>query len=443
MTRTRVVVSGVLVTLLLVGFASPLSPTQPRPTVEWEPLISDQMFPAAILANAGTPAKSGENSILCDPKSSMRIRVRSSRPTHIHVDVKMDYFFAETSSCDAVLERAGQVYVVAPTPRWDSHKLAYNDQSYPTTVVITVKADGQEVEQKTQRLQMRAVNDVPLGSFDEEQRLVNWGPALFGGFVNENSPVVEALLSEAKRWNAVDAFTGYASGPEGVTMQVFAVWNALQHRGVKFASISRPSGYSENVASQTVRFLEQTVRDSQANCVDGSVLFASVLYKIGIEPVLVLKPGHMFVGYYLEDHLGGTKVDPQFKSITVAPVTDDLVFLETTMIGSGPPIPNRPFDSAWREDCGSDPKCKEELEAAGKECKAKGQDETGACIMEKEFGISFTEFLKATSSARTEFYGSGKGDPNAVVTHWLNKEPLYTCMRVRNLRARGINPIPR
>jgi hypothetical protein len=32
----------------------------------------------------------------------------------------------------------------------------------------------------------------------------------------------------------------------------------------------------------------------------GSVLFASLMYKIGIMPVLVVKPGHMFVGYYLD-----------------------------------------------------------------------------------------------------------------------------------------------
>jgi len=446
MTKARVVVPVGLVILVVLVFALPVAPTQSRPMVEWVSLISEQMFPAKILANAGTPAKSVEGSVLCDPKSSMRIRVRSSKPqTHIHVDVKMDYFFADTSSCDAVLERPGQIYVVAPTPRWDAHRLAYNDQSYPTTVFINVRADGQEVGQKTQRLQMRAVNDIPLGALDEDQRLVNWGPALFGAFVNENSRVVEMLLTDAKHWNAVADFTGYDRGSDGVTMQVFAVWNALQHRGVKYASIVRASGYSETVNSQTVRFLEQTVQDSQANCVDGSVLFASVLYKIGIETVLVLKPGHMFVGYYRENHLGGPNPDPRFKSTTVAPVTADLEFLETTKIGNGPPLPNRPFDKAWPVDCGSDLKCKGELDAAAKECEEKYEKEDAVkeCIMEKEFGISYREFNDATQAGNVEFYGKGKDDPDAVLPHWLKQEQLYTCMRVRNLRARGINPIPR
>ena len=48
------------------------------------------------------------------------------------------------------------------------------------------------------------------------------------------------------------------------------------------------------------------------------MLFASLLYKIGIHPILVMKPGHMFVGYLLDE---GHK---QFE------------FLETTMFGAGP-----------------------------------------------------------------------------------------------------------
>ena len=67
--------------------------------------------------------------------------------------------------------------------------------------------------------------------------------------------------------------------------------------------------------SQHVRFLDEAVQNSQANCVDGTVLFASVLYKLGIYPVLVKVPGHMFLGFY---------TDSQRKQIS---------FLETTMLG--------------------------------------------------------------------------------------------------------------
>ena len=104
-------------------------------------------------------------------------------------------------------------------------------------------------------------------------------------------------------------------------MQVFAVWNVLQRHQVKYSSITTASGFSDTIHSQTVRFVDDTWRMNQANCVDGSVLFASVLYKIGIFPVLVKLPSHMFVGYYTDGKSYGT--------------LQNLQFLETTLVGAG------------------------------------------------------------------------------------------------------------
>ena len=60
---------------------------------------------------------------------------------------------------------------------------------------------------------------------------------------------------------------------------------------------------------------DDALESSQINCVDGSVLFASLLRAINIEPILVRTPGHMFVGYYTDNS------------------HKDMNFLETTMIG--------------------------------------------------------------------------------------------------------------
>jgi hypothetical protein len=69
------------------------------------------------------------------------------------------------------------------------------------------------------------------------------------------------------------------------------------------------------VNSQYVRFVEQSLTNTQANCVDGSVLFASLLRKVSINPFLVTIPGHMYVGFYLD------------------PDKTQFVGLETTAIG--------------------------------------------------------------------------------------------------------------
>jgi hypothetical protein len=81
--------------------------------------------------------------------------------------------------------------------------------------------------------------------------------------------------------------------------QVFALLSALQKRGLQYSSTTTTPGGSETVQSQFVRFIDQSLATTQANCVDGSVLFASLLRKISIEPFLVTIPGHMYVGFYL------------------------------------------------------------------------------------------------------------------------------------------------
>jgi hypothetical protein len=374
--------------LLVLSACATAEESKSAPTVTWEPVAENQIFPAALLSTVGVSRKPENSPVLCEPHSFARVRVKSSAPlTRVHVEVKVDGF-SEVSSCDATLENADQQYLIAPTIRWDTHKLAFVDQPAPTTVVFNVKANGADLGEQTTHIQVRAVNDVPYKTTDPEGN-VRDQPYLFAAFVNENSPVVDQLLHEALQWHAIPAFVGYhGKTSDSVRMQVFAVWNALQHRNVKYSNITTPSGFSDKVQSQSVRFVDQTVRVSEANCVDGSVLFASVLYKIGIHPVLVMKPGHMFLGYYLDAQSHET--------------TQNLEFLETTMMGSGRPIRNVAFAS---------PKVVQGTPA-------------------------YSNFMDAVKRGNEQFQSE-------VSPKLQEKDPKYRLIGIRKARESGINPIPR
>jgi len=54
--------------------------------------------------------------------------------------------------------------------------------------------------------------------------------------------------------------------------------------------------------------------DSSANCIDGTVLFASAIEAMGMNPLIVIIPGHAFVGW------------------KISPNSEEMEFLETTMI---------------------------------------------------------------------------------------------------------------
>ena len=127
--------------------------------------------------------------------------------------------------------------------------------------------------------------------------------------------MIDQVLREALNTRIVNKFVGYQFGDAGVDNQVYALWNVLQKRKFRYSSVSNTSLSSNVVFSQRVRTLDDALSSSQINCVDGSVLFASLLRAINITPILVRTPGHMFVGYYTNSK------------------KTDLNFLETTLIG--------------------------------------------------------------------------------------------------------------
>ena len=48
--------------------------------------------------------------------------------------------------------------------------------------------------------------------------------------------------------------------------------------------------------AQNVRLPYESLETKNANCIDGAVLYAAIFEKIGLEPVIIIVPGHAFVG---------------------------------------------------------------------------------------------------------------------------------------------------
>ena len=207
---------------------------------------------------------------------------------------------------------------VFPKAVWNYEALHGVRQQRPVSLVFSVKVDGKPLEPQTENCIMRSINDCPFyvlwDEKGEEFEDFSW---MFAAYVNENHPLVDGILKEALKSGLVNSFTGYQSGDsEQVVLQVFAIWNVLQRRGIKYSDVSTTTP-SKFVVSQTVRFLDDSIEATQANCVDGTVLMASVLRKIGLQPYLAMVPGHCFLAF----DLGRGE-------------EDEIVGLETTMLGN-------------------------------------------------------------------------------------------------------------
>lgn len=303
--------------------------------VDWDPEanMDHQLFPSLLVATATVrpiedddeEAEQPDPNLLGERFGLLGISIHSpAAHTKVKVTLKENDLMT-TAVWNGELPNADEDYFIAPTVNYKFDHLRKMTQQVPLNVDFVVEINGKPAGEKLETLQVRSLNDCPFGVHNDEETIndenyiagnaaLGW---MFAAYVNENHPMLDKILKEALSTKIVNAFMHYqADDPAEVLRQVFAIWSALQKRGIQYSSTTTTPGGSEEVYSQYVRFVDQSVTNSQANCADGSVLFASILRKISIKPFLVTIPGHMYVGFY-------TKPDES-----------EFVGLETTVIGA-------------------------------------------------------------------------------------------------------------
>jgi hypothetical protein len=195
-------------------------------------------------------------------------------------------------------ERAGQLLVkITDTTTHDS----LFDYTYPVKILPS----------DTLPLWIRTGEETYKRSFD-----------LMGAWITPNSKGVEAFLSTCKKRAPGQAFVG-PFGPSAP--QVKAMFDELKASGVTY--VMDPSISSDVGSIARTRLPSEILASHNAQCLEGSLLFASLLESIGLDAFVVNVPGHAFVGWM------------PTKSDKAKPGT--VWYLETTMVG-GP----RTFDQA-------------------------------------------------------------------------------------------------
>ena len=301
--------------------------------VEWsaEANMDHQLFPSLLIATASVrpvesddaEAEAPDPYLLGERFGLVGVSIKApAANAKVKVTLKENELMAATTWSGELAE-ADKEYFIAPKVNYKFERLRKVTQQVPINIAFDVEVDGESAGEKHETLQVHSINDCPFGVSNSEETLndenfiagsaaLGW---MFAAYVNENHPMLDKILQEALETKIVGAFKYTAHDPPELLKQVFALWSALQKRGIQYSSTTTTPGGSEVVQSQFIRFVDQSLTNTQANCVDGSVLFASALRKISIEPFLVTVPGHMYVGFYL----GAGK--------------SEFVGLETTVIG--------------------------------------------------------------------------------------------------------------
>ncbi|HET7440223.1 MAG TPA: hypothetical protein VFJ47_02895 [Terriglobales bacterium] len=163
---------------------------------------------------------------------------------------------------------------------------------------------------------LHAVSDLYWGTkFANAQFIARW--------VTPHDPAVIKLVSSARKYVTHGRLAGYhlpGNSAEGVEAQVRtqarAVFDAMRRIGISYVdSIFTFGNFSSD--AQRIRLPRETLLLSGANCIDVSVAFASAVENLGMDPVIVIVPGHAFTG------------------IRLAPDSQETLYLDLTVLPNG------------------------------------------------------------------------------------------------------------
>jgi hypothetical protein len=139
----------------------------------------------------------------------------------------------------------------------------------------------------------------------------------YGAWVTPHAEAVQERIRCAAALHATGMLPGYLrGGVENIREQVRALYQSLHQFGLAYINSVADFGAPTGSVTQRARLPRESLAHKNANCVDGTVLFASLLEGISLSPALLLLPGHALVGWESEEQAG------------------DWQFIETTMIGS-------------------------------------------------------------------------------------------------------------
>lgn len=386
-------------------------PEPKSPPLKLLPLSSTgkEIFPSAVISTAtvdwngdtqtaedkktddDAQLRKHQTPIYGDENSWMGIRLEGMKKgAQVSVEIAADGLIKPSSWSGKLVNvsEKGNV-IIQPKILWNFEALIKAFQQRPVNVSFSATVEGKEIPAITETYTLRSINDCPF--FIKRDKSGNTGTDLnfmFAAYVNENHPLVQKILTEALECHIVDEFDGYASkDTQKVLYQVWAIWNALQRRGIKYSSVTTTTP-SESTYCQAVRFLDQSIDGHQANCVDGSVLMASILRKIGIKAYLVLVPDHCFLAF---DEVPNSAALP--------------TGLETTLLGSDVITDVKKLDLLPQQE------------------------------KHKEYEASKNTFLQALNSGDKKIQSCARNLQGG-------SDPQYALISIEGARKMGIMPIP-
>jgi len=214
----------------------------------------------------------------------------------------------------------------------DTKKAASLTEKVKTSFKVTVWANATSEEKKT--LVLSQDYEIALMPYDQ---WLGCGtlPQILASFVTPNHPSVNLIVTKAaavlKQLTGSSAFTEYQTdNVTNVVKQVAAVYGALHNENIIYRAL--PASFSET--GQRVTLPAQVLSSKLGNCIELSVLYASVLESIGINTGIIIQQGHAYLAVWLVNDCYNYSIcdDPSYIEKKCSQGINEMIVIEATKL---------------------------------------------------------------------------------------------------------------
>lgn len=260
------------------------------------------------------------------------LRSVGSAAKEVVVECSGEYFVNTTSPVLPHVPQGQEVRLTAFAIKPSAKAMAALTEKLITTFTIVVWENANDPE--TKKEVFRHDYEIELMPYDQWLG-TSIMPQSLASFVTPNHPVVSKVVVEAakilKEQTGNSTLSEYQTGnPTDVIRQVAAVYGALHDKGIVYRAL--PASFE--AVGQRVTLPEAVLTGKLGNCVELSILFASVLEAIGINTAIIMEQGHAYLGVWLVDDCCQYSVcdDVAFVEKKCSKGINEMLVLEATML---------------------------------------------------------------------------------------------------------------
>jgi hypothetical protein len=243
--------------------------------------------------------------------------VTTQREQRVSITAYIEGFSAEAVDTRLLRSNTNPPPVVSLQPTLLPDKVrTVNELTRASLHIVARDLGADRVEMhKTYPVWLLARTTAPLATYDPVSGEWKDMSRYLGAFVTPNHPSIMRFLRTVAGKHAATRLLGYQDNAD-VEAQVKAVFEALKD-AAEIVYVNSLNTFNPNTGerSQRLRLPRESLEDRQANCVDGTVLFASILEALSLNPAIVVLPTHVIVGWETAQgsnewrYLDTTKID--------------------------------------------------------------------------------------------------------------------------------------